>query len=92
LTSKRWLLTSKRSFATLCFMDEQHFTVIARSFEVEGISVAGRLVLKVENGRTKLIEQHVARIDGDKLGAAVEFAAVVKMLSALPKKSAADAA
>jgi hypothetical protein len=85
-------LTHKRLYAIVCAMDEQHFTVIARSFEVEGISVAGRLVLKVENGRTKLIEQHVARIDGEKLGADVEFAAVVKMLSALPKKSAACAA
>jgi hypothetical protein len=73
-------------------MDEQRFTVIARSFEVEGVELAGRLVLEFQNGRQVLADKSIWRVDGAEIDDDLQFAGLVAMLSALPKKSAARVA
>jgi hypothetical protein len=73
-------------------MENERFTVIARSFEVEGVELAGRLVLELQNGRTVLAERTIWRVDGAVIDDDLQFAGLTAMLSALPNKSAAHAA
>ena len=72
-------------------MENERFTFIARSLTVEGVQVRASLTIESENGRNSIVASHVERLDGAD-ASDLQFAAVVKMLSALPKKSAAHAA
>jgi hypothetical protein len=73
-------------------MENERFTVIARSFEVEGVELAGRLVLELQNGRQVLADKSIWRVDGAEIDDDLQFAGLTAMLEALPKKSAAHAA
>jgi hypothetical protein len=73
-------------------MEEQRFTVIARSFHAEGVELAGRIVFEMQNGRPVLTDKSIWRVDGAAIDADLQFAGLVAMLSALPKRSAALAA
>jgi hypothetical protein len=73
-------------------MENERFTVIARSFEVEGVELAGRLVLELQNGRQVLADKSIWRVDGAEIDDDLQFAGLTAMLEALPKKSAAVAA